>query len=135
MIDCDMKSFTNRLLNYGAIMDNIGTLPRIAYTKDYIFNDLIGYNNKPMRIGYELPKVLVIKSKNIGDVIEAKGGNAKDIIFGNVLYQKNASDINGVIAGTRLILQGNYSHIHDLPYLLGNCATEPKHLVLEVRGV
>lgn len=134
MIGCDMKSFTNRLLNYGSIMDNIGTLPRIACTKDYIFNDLIGYNNKPMRIGYELPKVLVIKSKNIGDVIEVKGGNAKDIIFGNILYQKHASDINGVIAGTRLILQGNYSHIHDLPYLLGNCAAEPKHLILEVGG-
>lgn len=134
MINSDMKSFTSREMGYGAINDNAGAHPQIVFTKDYIFSDLVGYGNKPMRIPYTIANVLCITSTNIGDEIAVKGGNAKDVIFGNVLYQKNASDINGVIAGTRLILQGIYSHIHDLPYLLGNCAAEPKYLILEVGG-
>lgn len=135
MINSDMKSFTSRYMGYGTINDNSGTHPQIAFTKDFIFSDLVGYGNKPMRIPYLTANVLRITSTNVGNEIAVKGGSAKDIIFGNVLYQKNASDINGVIAGTRLILQGTYSHIHDLPYLLGNCAAEPKHLILEVGGV
>lgn len=135
MVGCDMKSFTSRGMGYGAIYDNAGAHPQIASTKDFIFSDLVGYDNKPMRISYTTANVLCITSTNVGDEITVKGGNAKDIIFGNILYQKNASDIKGVIVGTRLLLQGTYSHIHDLPYLLGNCVAEPKHLLLEVGGV
>lgn len=132
MINCDMKSLTCRLMTWGSITDNVGVVPQVSGTKDYIINEVIGYGNKPMRINYETINTLVIKSANIGDEIEVIGGDAADLIFGSTIEKKSANDIQGYVVGSRIIIEGKYSHIHDLPYLLGNCANDNKHLILKV---
>ena len=100
---------------------------------------LQGYGNTPFVANTEYPQVLSFKTANNNVDIRITGGTARDLIFGNTLAeQKGATDAPGIIWGEiRIEAPGaslGKSQIFNLPYRLGNCAKNPKTLIVNVGG-
>lgn len=100
---------------------------------------LQGYGNTPFVANTETPNVLSFKTVNDNADIRITGGTAGDLIFGSALAeQAGATDAPGITWGEIRIEEPGpslgTSQIFNLPYRLGNCASEPKTLIVTVGG-
>ena len=132
---CDFPQCFGRTMEFGVIQDGSGSAPQKAGTNEYCFNPIIGYGNKPCRVHYEIVRTLYLESVNTGIKLEVIGGSAKDDIFGNTIREWSGIGIKGAVNGSVPILDGNYSRVASLPYLLGNCASSNKTLIVRVTNL
>src|SRR5690606_21796043 len=99
---------------------------------------LLGQNNAPMLPIIRYPRVLLFRAVENSQDIEIVGGTAKHLIFGEDLKNyKGTSDVVARVYGTKRIVDGGGSTtaIFSLPYRLGNCASDPKTLIIMIGGV
>lgn len=132
MYSCDFKSFDGlRMLAEATITDTRYTDP---YDKHYVTNTIIGFGNKKHRVSHCYFRTLKVTAKNNGDSIDVIGGSAKELIFGNswIRHSGVANSSKGFDIGDIHIISGTHSHANEIPYLLGNCASSPKTLVVRV---
>jgi hypothetical protein len=100
---------------------------------------LEGYGNTPFVANTESPSVLSFKTVKHNVAIRVTGGTAKDLIFGGALAEQcGATDAPGVTWGEIRIEEPGSSlgksQVFNLPYRLGNCASAPKTLIVNVGG-
>jgi hypothetical protein len=92
----------------------------------------MGSGNKPVLVHVRNIDVLSFTTTAIGTKIEVVGGTAKDDIWGLEQFNYNGEGITGTAVGGNYIVTDNYSKVHSLPYILGNCLNNPKTLVLKI---
>ena len=100
--------------------------------------DIVGHSNQMELNRANTPKTLCLNSLVAGSNIDVIGGTAYNDIFGGVLKKYLGSvDMGGVVFGVKRLQNPSTggSQIFSLPYRLGNCATIPKTLIVNVGEV
>lgn len=126
--NCDIPQYNGRTM--GQSIQN--KAPHWAATKRYCFNRFIGHGNKPFVVKKETAKVLSFETKNAGYSINVIGGTAYDDLWGLTYKQESGNGIKGICYGGNYVEPGTYSQVHNLAYILGNCAANPKTLIVEI---
>jgi hypothetical protein len=129
--NCCFPKFTGIIGSVG-FLDDSTTAPHVRTEKKISVNNYIGAGNKPMMIFTGTLNVMKFTTVSRGKKIEVVGGTAKEDLFGEA-YRENCGDnIFGVCVGSNLIADGTATKVYSLPYILGNCASNPKTLVVRV---
>ena len=103
--------------------------------------DVRGYSNIKTYCQIVCPPVLYVVAKNTNEDVKITGGSAKDILFGDIKYYLADTQTKGAALGGLEVWMsksqrgGDYSWSLTLPFILGNCASSPKNLIIEVGGV
>ena len=136
LYNCDVPTVDNGyLMGPGALNDTASAAVTERYTKAYCLNHIIGHGNKPVLVRMRDLEVLTFTTIAVGSKIEVVGGTAKDDIFGLEIFNYNGEGITGTTIGGNYIASTQhsaYSKVYNLPYILGNCANNPKTLVLKI---
>ena len=104
--------------------------------------DVHGYANTKNYCQVWVPASLAIVTASVNKNISVIGGSAKSILFGEDIkyYLADTETKGGALGGMEVHADksqvgNNYSYSLSLPYILGNCASNPKNLIISVDGV
>lgn len=138
IIGCNFVGFSS--FSYG----NVRGLETIRIGDDIRLGglNLHGHSNTKMVVNINNKSTLIFQSKNNGS-ISVVGGTAYDLLWGETFRTYPSSEnYPCVVVGIRKIYDRNVSswgqnatNVYSLAYRLGNCASSPKTLVLNIDGV
>ncbi len=133
IIGCDFPRVRSNI----GIMDN-QTLSSPARDIRTMLPSYNGYGNKKMCVDTLNFSQFVLCFKTIvnNSSIKVVGGTALKDIFGEyLLYYQGTSDMYGFVAGTEFIGSRGSTYSFTLAHRLGNCASSPKTLIIDIDGV
>ena len=133
LFNCDIPTIDDSYnMNQGSMGDDTFTPPTKRAIKSYCLNHVIGHGNKPVLVTIRYMQVLSFTTVASGSKSDVVGGTAKNDIFRQELFNFNGEGITGTVVGGNYVVTGQYSKVHSLPYILGNCQSNPKTLVLKI---
>lgn len=133
-VGCDLKRFD--------ISSSMRSTEEVPTAADLYINggaDLLGHSNTKTLCQNETPKTLYFNAVSVNESLSIIGGTAYNDIWGGILFEtKHRTDAAAQVWGAKRIelpqLSLGSSYIYSLAYRLGNCATTPKTLILNVNG-